>query len=76
MRCIYQSKRAKACFQHLKGYGDFKDLTWRTASDKILCEKTFNIIKNSEYDWYQRGLALMVYKFFNEKISGSSIKNQ
>ena len=39
-------------------YGEFKNLTKRTASDK-----TFNVAKNRKYDWYQRGLASMVYKF-------------
>ena len=34
------------------------------ASDKVLKDKAFNIAKNSKYDGYQRGLALMVYKFF------------
>ena len=55
-------------------YGDFKDLTSRTASDKILRDKAFNIAKNPKYDGYQRGLASMVYKFFDKKTSGSSIK--
>ena len=40
--------------------GDFKDLTKRTASDKILCDTAFNIAENLEYDVYQRGLASMV----------------
>ena len=35
-------------------YGDFKDLTRKTASDKILRDKAFNIVKNSEYDGYQK----------------------
>ena len=39
------------------GYGHFKDLTRRTAADKILRDKAFNIAKNSKYDGYQRGLA-------------------
>ena len=30
--------------------GDFKDLTRRTASDKILRDKAFNIAKNPKYD--------------------------
>ena len=34
------------CFQHDMAYGDFKDLTRRTASDKILRDKAFNIAKN------------------------------
>ena len=45
------------------GYGDFKDLKRRTASDKILRDKAFNIAKNPKYDGYQRDLASMVYKF-------------
>ena len=56
-------------------YGDFKDLTRRTASDKILRDKAFNIAKNSKYDGYQRGLASMVYKFFGKKSTGSGIDN-
>ena len=47
--------------------GDFKDLTKRTTSDKVLRDKTFNIAKNSKYDGYQRGIACMVYKFFDKK---------
>ena len=35
----------KACFQHDMAYGDFKDLARRTASDKILRDKAFNIAK-------------------------------
>ena len=41
-------------------YGDFKDLVRRTASDKVLRDKAFNIAKNSKCDGYQRGLASMV----------------
>ena len=47
-------------------YEDFKDLTRRTASDKILRDKAFNIAKNPKYDEYQKGLASMVYIFFDE----------
>ena len=50
-------------------YGDFKDLTRRTASDKILCDKTFNIAKNPKHDGYQRVLDSMVDKFFDKKDS-------
>ena len=56
-------------------YGDFKDLKWRTASDKILKDKAFNIAKNPKYGGYQRGLASMVYKFFDKKSAGSAIAN-
>ena len=39
-----------------------KDLATRTAADKILRDKAFNIAKDPKYDGYQRGLASMVYK--------------
>ena len=55
-------------------YGDFKDLTRRTASDKILLDKAFNVAKYPKYDGYQRGITSMVYTFFNKKTSGSGIK--
>ena len=38
-------------------YADFKDLARRTASDKVLRDKVFNIAKNPKYDGYQSGLA-------------------
>ena len=74
-RYIYQNELDKACFQHDIAYGDFKDLTRRTASDEILCLKAFNTAKNPKYDRYQRRLASMVYKFFGKKTSGRGIKN-
>ena len=54
-------------------YGDFKDLKRRTASGKVLRDKAFNIAKNAKYDRYQRGLASMVYKFFDKKSKGSGV---
>ena len=48
-------------------YGDFKDLKRGRASDKVLTDKAFNIAKNLKYDGYQRGIASMVYKFFDKK---------
>ena len=65
-------------------YKDCKDLTRRTASDKIFYDKVFNITKNPGYDGYQRGLASMVYKFFDKKsalladksASGGAIKTE
>ena len=48
-------------------YGDFKDLARRMASHKILRDKAFDIAKNLKYDGYQRGLASMVYKFFDKR---------
>ena len=64
---IYQNKLDKASFQHEMAYGYFKDLTRRTASDKLLRDKTFNVAKNLKYGRYQRGFALMVYKSLDKK---------
>ena len=41
-------------------YGDFEDLNRRTAAEKVLRNKAFNISKNPKYDRYQRRLASMV----------------
>ena len=59
---IYRNELDKACLQHDMTYGDFKDLA-RTAADKVLRDKAFNIAKDSKYDGYERGLASMVLNF-------------
>ena len=41
-------------------FEDFKHLVKRTASDKVLKDRAFNIAKNPKYDGYQKGLASMV----------------
>ena len=46
-----------------------------TPADNVLRDKAFNIAKNPKYDGYQRGLASMVYKFFDKKTAGSGIKS-
>ena len=51
-------------------------LSRRTFADKVLLDKAFNIVKDPKYDGYQRGLASLIYKFFDKKISGSGIKNE
>ena len=56
--------------------GDFKDLTRRTASDKILHDKAFNIAKNIKYDGYQRGLTSMIYKFLIKKLWVEQLKTK
>ena len=57
-------------------YGKSKDLIKRTLSDKVLKDKAFKIASNPNYDGYQRGLASMVYKFFDKKSKGSGIINE
>ena len=57
----------KACFQHDSAYADHKDLINRIEADKVLRDKAFDMASNPEYDGYQRGLASMIYKFFDKK---------
>ena len=55
LQYIYQNELDKYCFQHDMAYGNFKDLTGRIGSDKILHDKAFSVAKN------QRGSASMIY---------------
>ena len=55
-------------------YGEFKNVTWRTASDKILRDKSFNIAKNPKCDGCKRGLALIVHKCFEKITAGGAAK--
>ena len=72
---IYKNELDKACFVHDAAYSDSKDLTKKPAADKILKNKAFDIAKDPKYDGYQRGLASMVYKFFDKKSVGSGAKH-
>ena len=60
-RYIYRNELDKACFQHDSAYAD------HTEADKVLRDKAYDIASNPEYDGYQRGLAGMVYIFFDKK---------
>ena len=71
---VYKNELDKACFVHDAAYSDRKDLTRRTIADKNLKNRAFDIAKDPKYDGYQRGLASMVYKFFDSKMSGRGAK--
>ena len=79
---IYKKELDKACFQYDMAYGKSKYLAKRTQSDKVLKDKAFKTASDPKYDGYQRGLASMVYKFFDKKSaslnksSGSGIVNE
>ena len=62
---IYKNELDKACFQHDMAYGKTKDLVKRTQSDKVASDP--------KYDGYQRGLASMVYRFFDKR---SALRNK
>ena len=49
-------------------YGDFKDLTRKTSSDKILRDKAFNIAKNPKYDECQRFLLQWFMSFLTKRL--------
>ena len=72
---IYENELDKACFAHDSAYSHSKDSIKKTVADKILRNKAFNIAKDPKYDGYQRGLASMVYKFFDKKFKGRDAKH-
>ena len=73
-RYIYRNELDKACFQHDSAYADHKDLINRTEADKVLRDKAYDIASNPKYDGYQRGVASMVYRFFDKKSTGSGFR--
>ena len=70
---IYKNELDKACFAHDAAYSDSKNVNKRTAADKILKDKAYKIAKDPQYYSSQRGLASMVYKFFDRKTTGSGV---
>ena len=60
----------KTCFQLDMAYGNFKDLSRRTAFDKLLHDKAFNIAVNPKYDGSQCGL--MGHKLFYKNFAATS----
>ena len=73
---IYKNELDEACFQHDMAYVKTQDSIKRTQPDKVLKDKAFKIASDPKYVGYQRGLASMVYKFFDKKSSGSGIVNE
>ena len=57
-------------------YEDFKNFTRRTDFNEILREEAVNTAKNLKYDGCQRGLASMVYTFFDKKNAGEIMQNK
>ena len=70
---IYEKELDKTCFAHDTAYSDSKYLSNRTVADRILKDRANDIAIIPEYDGYQRGLANMVFKFFDKK-TGSGVK--
>ena len=68
-RLLYRNELYKACFKHDAAYAKYKDVENRLISDQKLRNSAHDIASNPKYDGYQRGLASMVYKFFDSKIA-------
>ena len=73
---IYKNELDKAYSQHDVAYGKSKDFAKRTQSDTFFRDKAFTITSDPKYDGYQRGLTLMIYKFFDKNSSASGIANE
>ena len=82
-RLLYRNELDKACFKHDAAYAKYEDVKNKLISDQKLRNSAYDIASNPKYDGYQRGLAGMVYKFFDSKVapldkktmSGKGIKN-
>ena len=68
-RLLYRNELDKACFKHDARYAKYKNVENRLISDQKLRNSAYNIASNPKYDGYQRGLASIVYKFFDSKVA-------
>ena len=51
----------------------YRKIQQKELNQKVLRDKAFKIVSDPKYYGYQRGLASMVYKFFDKKSSGSGV---
>ena len=73
---ILKNRLDAACFQHDSAYAKYKDRLNRKESNIVLNNKALKIATDPRVNGYQRGLASIVYKFFNERTKGSGINLQ
>ena len=67
LKHLHRNESGKADFAHDAAYSDSKDLTRRTILDNIFQDKAHWYARNRNYDGYQRTLACMFYKCFDQK---------
>ena len=68
-RYLYRNELDKTCFKYDAAYSKYKNVENRLISDQKLRNSAYDIASNRKYDGYQRGLASMVYKFFDSKVA-------
>ena len=68
-RLLHRNELDKACFKHDAAYAKYKDVENRLISDQKLRNRAYDFASNPKYDGYQRGLASMVYAFFDSKVA-------
>ena len=66
---LYRNALDKACLKHDAAYAKYKDVENRLIANDKLKNSSYDIASNPDYDGYQRGLASMLYKFFNSKVT-------
>ena len=72
-----KNQRIRDIFVKTNKIGLAFNMTWLiTDFDEVLQDKTFNIAEHQKYDGYRRGLASMVYSFFDKTNSGSNAKSE
>ena len=67
LKHLYKNELNRACFAHDATYSDSKDLGNRTDLEKILKDRAYRIARNRKDEGYERALASMVYKFFDQE---------
>ena len=83
---IYKNELDKDCFQHDMAYGDFKDLTRRTASDNVLRVKHLILLKILNMTGIKEGLLLwfinlliksrkVVVLIYHQSLKNNQLKN-
>ena len=73
---IEKNRLDAAGFQRDSAYTKYKDGLNRKQSDVVLKHKALKIGVDPKVNGYQRRLATMVYKFFNERAKGSGMNLQ
>ena len=71
---LYLQKWAwQSLFSAWCGLWQIKRFNKKNSIRQVLRDKAFKIAIDPKYDAYQRGLASLVYKFFDKKFSGSGV---